>query len=767
MLKSQPLLLEISENIQQQRINVENDSDLMFSIRDGYHGYRFDQDSLLIQLYLDDIGLTNPLGAKRDKHKMTMVYFSLEDVPDKYRSKLDFIQLVAVCESKTLKDDIKAQRFFAPIIENLNKLQLHGISINGIHLTFSFSTVVADNLASHFVGGFQSCFSSGHFCRRCYITYPEKNLPIPLSQIPTRSMIDHDDLVDKIINDPNRVSLKGVIGPSPLRELIGFHAITSLPRDLMHDFIEGICPMIIISLLKQASALRILTYIYKVLREILDLILSYPFRKKWLHVLGELCDTFHETMLSHFPDKVKPKEHFIREYKYMINDFGPAVKQWCFRYEANHSYFKKIAVRTSNFKNIPKMLVTRYRLKQCLTFGHLSRLQSTQYPIGIKKVRSTCFDSPMKDILLKHFDHIDFDKDLYQCNTLIYDNVEYRRCGVYVIDLKPSHEQPVFAQTIMIIKKNEKWWLLVDILDTICYNEKLSAWQIQSLTRYSLIDPNDLVYYYKGLDIYMVNNLSFVTFISQQDVDGPMLKMLNNVERISPLIPKLKQQLIFLEEREKLFRKIDDGSISCDGPLSNTSTIPKTSIFTLPNPQTSPAVSINSKSSSTINLSNTNLSSTMSMDNSTTDQVIIAAGVSSSFPDVYEVPILPKALLKNIEAGNLKSFGPHCQGRQILIDAVVHDLMETYNLLYLSKTQYNVVGSALLRCLKLPSTLENLAIWKDALQTKLKRTRNDHPNNDLVQEFRLKYSKLGSGRPVKQKIGEIAEHDRHKQVTNN
>ena len=73
-------------------------------------------------------------------------------------------------------------------------------------------------------------------------------------------MIDHDDLVDKIINDSNRVPLKGVIGPSLLRELIGFHATTSLPRDLMHDFIEGICPVILVSLLKQASALRILTY---------------------------------------------------------------------------------------------------------------------------------------------------------------------------------------------------------------------------------------------------------------------------------------------------------------------------------------------------------------------------------------------------------------------------------------------------------------------------------------------------------------------------
>lgn len=103
MLKSQPLLMEISKNIQQRRIIVEDDPDLMFSVRDAQFGHRFDEDSLLIQVYLDDIGLTNPLGAKRDKHKMTMVYFSLEDVPDKYRSKLDFIQLVAVCESKHLK----------------------------------------------------------------------------------------------------------------------------------------------------------------------------------------------------------------------------------------------------------------------------------------------------------------------------------------------------------------------------------------------------------------------------------------------------------------------------------------------------------------------------------------------------------------------------------------------------------------------------------------------------------------------------------------
>ncbi|CAM4847096.1 unnamed protein product, partial [Rotaria magnacalcarata] len=236
----------------------------------------------------------------------------------------------------------------------------------------------------------------------------------------------------------------------------------------------------------------------------------------------------------------------------------------------------------------------------------------------------------MKDVLLKHCDHIDFDKDLYQCNTLIYDNVEYRRCGVNIIDLKPSHEQPIFAQIIMILKKNEKWWLLVEIRDTICYDEKLFEWQIQSTARYSLVDPNALVYYHKRLDIYIVNNLSFVPFTSQHDVNGPMLKMLNNVERISPLIPKLKQQLLFLEEREKLLRGIENGSISCDSSLS------KTPIVTVPNAQTSPAVSVNSQSLSLIHLSSTNLSSTMSMNNITPDQINTATDIPSSFPDVYE-----------------------------------------------------------------------------------------------------------------------------------
>lgn len=139
-------------------------------------------------------------------------------------------------------------------------MQLNGLILNNIHFKFTFSTIAADNLASNWLGGFQTCFSSGHFCRRCCINYTDRSSLIPLSQHKIRTMVDHDALVERILNDPTESPLMGVVNLSPLHDLIGFHATISLPADLMHDFLEGVCPMIIMSLLKQASSMRLITY---------------------------------------------------------------------------------------------------------------------------------------------------------------------------------------------------------------------------------------------------------------------------------------------------------------------------------------------------------------------------------------------------------------------------------------------------------------------------------------------------------------------------
>jgi hypothetical protein len=113
---------------------------------------------------------------------------------------------------------------------------------------------------------------------------------------------------------------------------------------IFHDIIDDLPAMIV----------------YKQLREMIDLILSIPFRSDWLSVVRDLSIAFHRSFLFHFPNRVVPKIHFVCEYAQIIHDYGPLRRQWCLPYEAVHSYFKKIVLRSNNFKNIPKMLATRF-----------------------------------------------------------------------------------------------------------------------------------------------------------------------------------------------------------------------------------------------------------------------------------------------------------------------------------------------------------------------------------------------------------------------
>lgn len=45
--------------------------------------------------------------------------------------------------------------------------------------------------------------------------------------------------------------------------------------------------------------------------------------------------------------------------------FGPLVRHWTMRYEAKHSYFKRLAQSIGNFINLPYTLVMRHQQLQC------------------------------------------------------------------------------------------------------------------------------------------------------------------------------------------------------------------------------------------------------------------------------------------------------------------------------------------------------------------------------------------------------------------
>ncbi|CAF3714257.1 unnamed protein product, partial [Rotaria sp. Silwood1] len=299
-------------------------------------------------------------------------------------------------------------------------------------------------------------------------------------------------------------------------------------------------------------------------------------------------------MLTHFPSKIVPKVLFATEYSQIINDYGPATKLWCMRYEAYHCYFKKIALRSNNFKNISKTLTTRYQLRQIFRSSKMIQLKNVDEAVGIQKVHNIQFNSKMKQVLLDHFGVINFAQDLIQCKKYSYKNVEYCRSGVYIIDLTNTIETPKFMQVI----KNE--------------------------------------------------------------VDGETRAMMDSIEKTTTLFPKLKQQLLFLKEREKLFKGLNDSTISSLDSSSINSTH-SSSIYS----GFEPII---------------NLFTSGSMNDQVFEKSMIKEQSNSFFPDVYTVPTLPSSLLQDIESGALHKFGPHHTSRQILIDIIKHDLINRHNL---------------------------------------------------------------------------------------
>ncbi|CAF4863872.1 unnamed protein product [Rotaria socialis] len=279
------------------------------------------------------------------------------NIPDIFRSILQCIHLVAICNTKYLNDDMKMKNIYYPIISDLNDLQSSGLIINTFNsqIYFTFTTMAANNLAAHEVDGFQQSFSFGYICRRCLITYENRLIPLTDVYFVRRVAMQHQCVLQSLENNPQIKSICGIVGPSPLNDLRNFNSSSSLPGDVMHDLFEGVCPLIIMAMLKEASSSRLNTFsaiqtrtenfiygaldtsnksppiqikhlnndcitriasqkfclfrlfimlsdivdhlqlfkIYLISRELLDMVLALPQRKNWIPFMETLAINFH------------------------------------------------------------------------------------------------------------------------------------------------------------------------------------------------------------------------------------------------------------------------------------------------------------------------------------------------------------------------------------------------------------------------------------------------------------------------------------------
>ena len=211
--------------------------------------FSVDPTALQIVGYYDELEICNPLGAAAKKHKIGACFFFLANLHPKWRSMLQCPQMVAVGRVVDIKT-FGIDSFLEPFVKDLNKLATDGITVpletGTVTFTGTLLAFLADNLASHEVGGFKESMSFAvRFCRSCMATKDESQKYFSASAFQNRTPEEHQKQC-RLLQGPLRnhhSTTYGINRESVLEKILNFSVVTGMCHDIMHDLFEGVIPL--------------------------------------------------------------------------------------------------------------------------------------------------------------------------------------------------------------------------------------------------------------------------------------------------------------------------------------------------------------------------------------------------------------------------------------------------------------------------------------------------------------------------------------------
>ena len=136
-----------------------------------------------------------------------------------------------------------------PLIRDVQVLETDGIQveINKTRYTLfdTVATISADSLSAHSLAGFRTCFSSGRICRFCMISYKEISQELIEDDVVLRKAASHEYHLKAVIENPTNVAIYGVRCVCFFARLKYVDTLLAFPPDVMHDFLEGIVPLVL------------------------------------------------------------------------------------------------------------------------------------------------------------------------------------------------------------------------------------------------------------------------------------------------------------------------------------------------------------------------------------------------------------------------------------------------------------------------------------------------------------------------------------------
>ncbi|XP_044741962.1 uncharacterized protein LOC123302934 [Chrysoperla carnea] len=210
--------------------------------------------ALAIILYMDELGVANPLASSSKTQKLTMFYWTLANIKPELRSSQNTIQLLAIVKSCYLKNPGALKKVLLPFINDIKILQTEGINVtvNGIVKNYKGSLLFfsGDTPASALMGGFKESVSAYRPCRTCMLTRDEIKQHFHETNFILRNKDTHGEYLDEINENTTKATKKfwqvfyGINTASPLTDIQYFDVTKCLPQDCMHVLNEGVTELL-------------------------------------------------------------------------------------------------------------------------------------------------------------------------------------------------------------------------------------------------------------------------------------------------------------------------------------------------------------------------------------------------------------------------------------------------------------------------------------------------------------------------------------------
>ncbi len=439
------------------------------------------------------------------------------------------------------------------------------------HLLYgTVSFLSTDNLAAHFIARMRENFSTVlRLCRTCNVT--KYNLPITTreSQCTLRTPASYNAQAEMVQAQPHLVGLYGVKEKSPMNNLKFYHVIDGLPPCLAHDLFEGVGPEIFEPIVKNLIALgfftleefwsRVENFPYNgpdlankpsvvqvekvklkftqsqtwcflrlfplivgdrvpqdnplwklavLFLEVLDQVLAPVISQRDLNYMQQVVEDFLIEVKTTLPKtKLKPKFHYMLHYATATKKFGPLIRCWTMRFEAEHNEHKQVAARTKNKRHICKTMAKRKQSRQALIHSKENILDGAQYSdcIGVISFPVQLLHKEIQSLLEPYLNG-EFQAEMATSVTIT--GTKYSQGSAVVLGEQYDSYEFGKIENIFIISGIP--YLCCQKMEVCEFSAHYHSYSVQESNRFILVQAKDLLDYHP-LGLYQVHGKMYIT----------------------------------------------------------------------------------------------------------------------------------------------------------------------------------------------------------------------------------------------------------------